>query len=149
MKQVSSIIFKKITKDRFRDCALLRHQLWPQNTQEAHFDDITTLFANPDHSGFLAYDSAPVGFIEMALKPYVNGCLYRPVGFIEGIYILPAYHGTGLEATLISLCEEWAQERGAKEIASDAYLENSKAHDDFVSWGFSATEKIVYFRKKL
>ena len=98
----------------------------------------------------LALDGdAAVGFVEISLRPYVNGCLYRPVGFIEGLYLMPSYETDSARRLLIEACASWAKAKGAQEMASDAYLENQKSQDELTRIGFQKTEKIVYFRKKL
>lgn len=155
MKQVTSLSFKKIAEDDFYALALLRHNLWPQDTVSDHLADINELFSRTDHDGFIAYQlndkkhNEPCAFIELTLRPYVNGCLYRPVAFIEGYYHTPSSDGQTCEQALHKLADEWAIEKGAQELATDAYLDNHKAQDDCKRLGFQPTEKIVYFRKKL
>ena len=149
MKQQTSLTCKKITKEDYQATSELRHKLWPQDDVAAHLADITSSFSTT-HCGFIAKDGAKaVGFLEISLRPYVNGCLYRPVAFIEGLYLLPSYDEDAARDLLIAASEAWAKEQKVKEIASDAYLENQKSQDELVRMGFIPTEKIVYFRKKL
>ena len=39
--------------------------------------------------------------------------------------------------------------RGFREIGSDALLDNEASHAAHRDWGFSETERVVYFRKAL
>lgn len=155
MKPQNAIMIKKITACDYQALATLRHKSWPQDSISAHHKDITALF-DKDRSlyagraGFIAYDdSYAVGFIELSLRPYVNGCLDSPVGFIEGLYCAPDYDKEALSLSFISKATTWAKDNGARELATDTYLENTIAQKDHQRWGFQATEKIVYFRKKL
>ena len=140
----------KIEEPDFEKLASLRHKLWPQDTIEEHIAEITDLTSNHDYHAWLACEGAqPIGFMELSLRPYVNGCLYRPVAFLEGIYCLPDYRQRGIGTMLVEIAEGWARDHDIQELASDAYLENSLSHKAHARWGFAQTEKVVYFRKKL
>jgi aminoglycoside 6'-N-acetyltransferase I len=39
--------------------------------------------------------------------------------------------------------------RGFRELGSDSLIENQAAHEAHARWGFSETERVVYFRKPL
>ena len=155
MKPQSATIIKKISACDYEALATLRHKSWPQDSISAHHKDIMALFAKDRplyarRDGFIAYDDRhAVGFIELSLRPYVNGCLKSPVGFIEGLYCAPDYDKEALSLSFISKATTWAKDNGARELATDTYLENTIAQQDHQRWGFQATEKIVYFRKKL
>ena len=150
MKPQTDIIIKKATDADWQTLSLLRHKLWPQDTAKAHEKDIQSLVQEMPYCVFIAYDGKDaIGFAETSLRPYVNGCLYRPAGFLEGIWVHPDYQKQAIGQALVKICEGWAKENGAKEMASDAYLENKAAHHAHAGWGFDMTEKVVYFRKKL
>ena len=154
MKPQIALNIKKVTSSAFTQCAQLRHKLWPQDTVDAHLADITALYQEHPYCAFIAYESdEPIGFVEASMKPYVNGCLYRPVGFIEGLWIAPSHQHQEsdhyIAKSLIAPCARWAKENGAQELASDAYLENTLSHQAHREWGFDMTEKVVYFRKTL
>ena len=147
------IIIIKCEAPDFDKLAQLRHKLWPQETVEEHLSEITDLTTNHDYHAWLAFDEAdktqPIAFMELSLRPYVNGCLYRPVAFLEGIYCHPEYQQQGIGGQLVEIAEDWARDKDIQELASDAYLENEQSHKAHARWGFSQTEKVVYFRKKL
>lgn len=149
MEPQTSLNVKKITKDDYEAVAQLRHKLWPQDALASHLAEMAALYTQT-YCGFIARDGDKVvGFIEISQRPYVNGCLYRPVAFIEGIYLLPSYDNDQARALLVTYCEAWAKSHEIQEIASDAYLENQKSQDELLRLNFQPTEKIVYFRKKL
>ena len=140
----------QIDEPDFENLASLRHKLWPQETVEEHIAEITDLTRHYDYHAWLACeDGKPIAFMELSLRPYVNGCLYRPVAFLEGIYCLPDYRQRGISTMLVEIAENWARDHDIQELASDAYLENSLSHKAHARWGFAQTEKVVYFRKKL
>jgi aminoglycoside 6'-N-acetyltransferase I len=45
--------------------------------------------------------------------------------------------------------ERFVLARGYREIGSDAELHNVQSHAAHLGWGFSETERVVYFRKAL
>jgi aminoglycoside 6'-N-acetyltransferase I len=45
--------------------------------------------------------------------------------------------------------EEFLIARGFRELGSDALIENHGSHAAHRGWGFSETERVVYFRKPL
>ena len=146
----NNIIIKKVSKDDFAEYAHLRHKLWPQDSVLEHIDTFTDLYLNHLYHAFIAYiNGEAVGFAEISIRPFVNGCLHRPVGFLEGIWVAPEHQRRNIGAQMLYYCEVWAKDEGAQEIGSDAYLENTACHHAHKSWGFEETKKVVYFRKKL
>jgi aminoglycoside 6'-N-acetyltransferase I len=131
----------------------LRMALWPECTAERHASEMSNFCANPDRfAQFVAYDGArnPVGLVEVALRSdYVNGTTTTPVGFLEGIYVVPQARLKGLARALVARAEQWAVSVGCSEFASDARLEDVASHAMHRSLGFSETDRVVYFRKAL
>lgn len=130
----------------------LRMALWPADRSE-HLSEMTALCAQPGrYAQFIAYakDGALQGLVEVALRSdYVNGTDSSPVGFLEGLYVAPAFRQQGVAALLVKTAEQWAREQGCIEMASDALLDNSASHAMHRALGFEETERVVYFRKPL
>jgi aminoglycoside 6'-N-acetyltransferase I len=131
-----------------RQLAELRHTLWPHGSVDEHIADASTtdqlrLIARLD-------DGTAVGFGEASIRrDYVNGCDTSPVGFLEGIYVVPAAPGRGIARRLVAAAEAWAASCGCTELASDAALSNIESHRMHGALGFAETERVVYFRKLL
>jgi len=98
---------------------------------------------------FLAVERSDVcGFAEATMRhDHVNGCETSPVAFLEGIYVGPKQHGTGIGRALLDAVQSWAQARGCSELGSDADIENSASHAFHRAIGFEETERVVFFRK--
>lgn len=90
-----------------------------------------------------------LGFLELSLRPYAEGCASSPVPFIEGWYVAGEARHTGVGRALVEAAESWAQMRGYTEMASDALLDNHVSHAAHTSLGFEEVERIVCFRKTL
>ncbi len=130
----------------------LRMALWPAQPDE-HLAEMQELCAQPGrYAQFLAYSGTgePQGLVEVALRSdYVNGTESSPVGFLEGLYVDPAFRRQGIAALLVKAAEEWARQQGCSEMASDALLANTDSHAMHGALGFAETERVVYFRKPL
>lgn len=135
------------------DWANLRAALWPVADAADHRDDLLESLSEPGSLiGFLGRNAAgeAVGFAEAALRnDYVNGCDTSPVAFLEGLYVAESSRRLGVGRGLIEAVEAWARSVGCRELASDALLENSAAHDVHAALDFEETERVVYFRKVL
>src|SRR5689334_12048147 len=68
----------------------MRQKLWPVQDEREHAADVARTRGKPGFCEFVAEERASgtlVGFIELALRPYVNGCRTMPVAFVEGIFV--------------------------------------------------------------
>jgi aminoglycoside 6'-N-acetyltransferase I len=112
---------------------------------------IDELLGDQETWGFIAEtaDGTAVGFAEIAVRKYANGCDARPVPFLEGIWVKPQLRREGIGARLIAHAEAFLMTRGFGELGSDAQIDNLVAHTAHCAWGFSETERVVYFRKVL
>ena len=131
--------------------AKMRAALWPDATVQLHAAEIETFLVGSDAWSFIAEttEGEPAGFAEVALRPYANGCEIRPVPFLEGIWVEPRFRRQGLGAQLIAHIETFLAARGFREIGSDALIDNRVSHAAHRAWGYSETERVVYFRKVL
>lgn len=91
----------------------------------------------------------PVGFAQCALRrDYVEGSSTSPVGYLEGIFVLPEHRRRGIAHRLVDACQSWAQLQGYKEFASDCELDNLESQRFHQACGFAEVNRIVCFLKK-
>lgn len=131
--------------------AEMRAALWPEETPAAHDAAIGNILGDANVWGFMAEspDGTPAGFAELAIRSYANGCDSAPVPFLEGIWVTPPLRRQGIGAQLIAHLEALVAARGFCEIGSDTPIANGASQAAHRGWGFSETERVVYFRKKL
>jgi len=103
---------------------------------------------------FIACDGDKIaGYVHGVIRTdYVEGSeQYRnsKVGYIESLFVLSEYRKQGISRKLCELLEEWSIENGAKEIASDAYADNTDSIEFHKAIGFTVNKPIVGFIKKL
>jgi aminoglycoside 6'-N-acetyltransferase I len=131
--------------------AEMRATLWPDQNSTAHVVELDEILCSDDSWGFITetIDGTPVGFAEVAIRKYANGCTSGPVPFLEGIWVKAEFRRQGVGRRLMEKVEEFLAQRGFREIGSDAEIDNRISHAAHSGWGFTETERVVYFRKSL
>ena len=130
------------------DLALM---LWPSHDTAELREEFAELLKSEEAACFLACEAGvPVGFAQCQLRhDYVEGTQTSPVGYLEGIFVLPEFRRQGLAGELLAACEDWAREQGCKEFASDCELENNASLNFHLRMGFAEVNRIVCFTKTL
>jgi aminoglycoside 6'-N-acetyltransferase I len=130
----------------------MRELLWPGSIDE-HEAETRKFFSQPDESSAVIVvdrlDGRLGGFIELSQRNYAEGCASSPVAYIEGWFIDSDLRRRGLGAALVRAGEQWARDRGLREIASDAELENEISISAHKAIGYDEEARIVCFHKEL
>ena len=131
----------------------MREALWPSAPGE-HAGEIERYFSGELREPlevFIAFDdrSNALGFIELSIRTYAEGCVTDRVAFVEGWYVEPAARAKGVGAALISVAETWARSQGCTELGSDAEVENLSSAAAHRAVGFTETGVIRCFKKSL
>lgn len=131
----------------------MRHELWPGADEAQLRHEISTYFTgrSPLQAAFLCEDSGarPIGFLELSLRSYSEGCRSSPVPHVEGWYVVPEARRRGVGRALMAAAEEWARGRGFSELASDVELTNKAGQRAHLKAGFEEVERAIHFRKSL
>lgn len=129
----------------------MRCALWPGDPV-AHRDETAQLTANPDVVVLFALrpdGSGLAGFAEVGTRLYADGCDTSPVAYLEGWYVDADARRQGIGTALVRAAEAWARERGYREFASDALLDNIESQQAHEALGFAEVERAVRYRKAL
>jgi aminoglycoside 6'-N-acetyltransferase I len=129
----------------------MRAGLWPDDSPIELAHGIEAILEGHDAWGFIAetIEGRPAAFAELSLRKYANGCVSTPVPFLEAIFVRPEFRRQRAGARLIAYVEAFVLSRGFGELGSDALIDNHGSHAAHRGWGFSETERVVYFRKVL
>jgi aminoglycoside 6'-N-acetyltransferase I len=125
--------------------------LFPEHTPEQLAPWMRQFRMREDGGVFIACgnDDTICGFVEVAARPYADGCDTSPVGFIEAWYVDSALRRMGVGRALLAAAEEWARGRGYSEMASDALLDNTVSPRALEGAGYVEVERAVRYRKAL
>ena len=100
----------------------LRKDLWPEDP-ESHAVEIASFFAGtlPGPQAVLVAQEGPtiVAFAELSLRDDIPGVAGKRVGYVEGLYVTPAFRGRGIARTLLLASKAWARENHCEGFASD------------------------------
>lgn len=144
-------MIKKAKKADSTILAELALQMWHDHTLSSLREEFEALTEAEDSACFIQYaDKSPVGFAQCQLRrDYVEGTDTSPVGYLEGIFVLPQYRNRGVAAELLACCEAWAKEKNCTEFASDCELENVDSLKFHLAMGFEEANRIICFKKKI
>ncbi|MBT3981194.1 MAG: GNAT family N-acetyltransferase [Bacteriovoracaceae bacterium] len=145
------VLIKKASLENIPEWGKARCLLWPSDDLEGHLSELTDLMNSDNFISFIAFNSSDqiCGFLEASVRNYVNGCEHSPVLFLGGIWVQGDAQRQGIGRQLLIELEGYAKSKGFKEIGSDCSLDNLDSQAAHKGWGFSETERVVYFRKDL
>ena len=125
--------------------------LWDNHDVAELRDEFAEILKSEEAACFLACEAGvPLGFAQCQLRhDYVEGTRTSPVGYLEGIFVQPAFRHRGLANQLLGACEGWAREKGCTEFASECELGNGASLNFHLSMGFTEVNRIVCFTKTL
>ncbi|MEP0940103.1 MAG: GNAT family N-acetyltransferase [Rhizobiaceae bacterium] len=131
--------------------ARMRCALWADLTDVQNTSEIDKMLADKNFTIYFVVDrnDAPIGFAEVNVRDYANGCTQTPVPFLEGIWIDGDNRRSGLGRQLIARITDDLRDQGYVELCSDILQTNHQSHRAHENWGFEETERIIYFRKGL
>lgn len=130
----------------------MRTALWPEGPAEEHAMEIERFFwSTSDPVACLVAETADgiVGFVELAIRGYAEGCGEDRVGYLEGWYVAPEWRRRGIGRALVAAGEAWARAQGCRAFASDTPLANTASQAAHRALGFIEAERIVCYCKPL
>jgi aminoglycoside 6'-N-acetyltransferase I len=132
----------------------MRRALWPEGSAAEHRSELVRFFRGRSRAslGVLVAETdrgRPVGFAEVSIRAYAEGCRTDRVGFLEGWWVSPGERRKGLGRRLVEAAEGWARKRGCLEFASDALPDNRVSIAAHRALGFADAGTVVCFRKDL
>jgi aminoglycoside 6'-N-acetyltransferase I len=101
----------------------MRDDLYPLHPEAFHAAEMQLYHHADDKECYLAVDEdseEAVGMIELSLRNVVDGFTSSPVGYIEGIYVVPEFRGLGTGKALLAQAIRWFKRLGCTEMATDA-----------------------------
>ena len=133
--------------------ARMRDALWP-SAPGRHAEEIDRYFAGKLREPIdvlIAFDDPgnALGFVELSIRAYAEGCVTDHVAFVEGWFVEPDARGKGVGAALIGAAEAWALSQGCTELGSNAEVDNLTSAAAHLALGFTEAGVVRCFKKSL
>ena len=131
----------------------MRQQLWPSPAGE-HAAEIELFFKGDSRDPAeviiaIGESGQAVGFAELSIGPYAEGCYSGRVAYLEGWFVEGSHRGKGVGGALVRAAEEWARAQGCTELASDTEIDNAVSAAAHERLGFEEVNRVICFRKAL
>ncbi len=142
---------KELTSENVEHLAHLFVELWPECTYETEFEYCKQILEKDDQTAFLAIENSEyIAFAYLSLRnDFVEGATSYPIAYLEGIYVKESYRKTGIASKLIQRSEQWAEQSGSTQLASDVELNNEQSIQFHKRSGFKEENRIVCFIKDI
>lgn len=131
----------------------MREALWPEEGSSSHPREVGQFFTGslrmPLEVLIAESDGRAIGFAELSIRPYAEGCETDRVAFLEGWYVEPQYRRRGAGRALVLAAEAWAVAQGCTEFGSDALVDNTVSAVAHAALGFDEVAQIRCFLKRL
>jgi aminoglycoside 6'-N-acetyltransferase I len=148
----SAVLIRRLQPGDAAEHTRMRIALWPDEDAVDLAQGTQQILADPDQVAFVAERPAGdglCGMVEAGVRPFANGVDEQPCAFVEGWWVDADVRRGGVGRALIEAVEDWARERGFRELGSDALLDNVLSHTAHQRLGFEERERTVTFRKFL
>lgn len=130
----------------------MRNELWQDADIEQLSQEAESIFLHLAKNPVFVAEitgSQLVGFLEVGLREYVDGCDTSPVAYIEGMYVKAGFRQQGVVNQLVMEAKKWAKSIHCQELASDTELENELSQLVHQKLGFEEVSRLVIFRQFL
>ncbi len=125
-------------------------ELFDMASESACVAEVERILNAPSAYGFVAEASGvALGFAELSIRPFANGCVSKPVPFLEGIWTRETHRKVGVATALLDHIEGFARDAGYTELGSDVLQDNELGLAFHRARGFDETERVVFHRKSL
>jgi aminoglycoside 6'-N-acetyltransferase I len=133
---------------------LLRAALWPDSSAAEHGREADRFLSGRSKEPLAvlvaeASGAGLVGFAELSIRAYAEGCETDRVGYLEGWFVVPEARRRGTGRALVRAAEDWARSQGCVEFASDAEADNEPSSRAHRALGFEDVGLVRCFRKDL
>ena len=149
-REDNDVVIRPVEPDDQSEWLRMRRALWPEVEESMHKLEMPILTGDPAEQSVLVVDNGTNqlgGFIELSIRPRVDGSYSERVAYVEGWFVDEAHRGQGIGRRLMHAAEAWARERELTELASDTELHNEDGVRAHRALGFRETFRLIHFLK--
>jgi aminoglycoside 6'-N-acetyltransferase I len=131
------VIIREIRPEDAAEWLAMRCDLWPDG--DDHDAEIAAFFAGsleePEAVLVVEDDGLLIGVAELSLRRDVAGLEGKLTGYVEGMFVRPAFRGGDVAVLLLVGSRDWARGRGCVAFASD------RGGRVIVDWGYDTDKQ--------
>ena len=115
------MIIREVRPEDAADWLVMRRELWPDG--DDHGVEIAAFFTGsleePQAVLVVEEDGLLIGVAELSFRRDVAGLEGKLTGYVEGLFVRPAFRGRGVALRLLRSSQKWARGLGCSAFASD------------------------------
>jgi aminoglycoside 6'-N-acetyltransferase I len=146
------MLIREVGPEDTESWLVMRMTLWPETGEPQHRREMAMMLSDDQRFAVLVCQDPHgelVGFAEVSLRAWAEGCESSPVGYLEGWYVAEQARRQGIGGGLVGAAEDWARSRGCTEMASDTELANRVSETAHLRLGYQVAARVTAFRKRL
>ena len=146
------MLIRAVRPEDIESWRVMRMALWPETDEPQHRREMAMMLSDDERFAVLVCQDPHgelLGFAEVSLRAWAEGCESSPVGYLEGWYVAERVRRQGIGAGLAAAAEDWARSRGCTEMASDTELANRVSEAAHLRLGYRVAARVTAFRKRL
>jgi aminoglycoside 6'-N-acetyltransferase I len=146
------MIVRRLRPEEKEAWLALRMSLWPETDEPEHRKEMAMMLSDEERFAVCVCQDPHgelVGFAEVSLRSWAEGCQSSPVGYLEGWFVAKHARRQGIGGRLVAAAEDWARSRGCTEMASDTELANRVSEAAHLRLGYRIAAKVTAFHKRL
>ena len=146
------MMIRRVRPEETEAWLALRMSLWPETHESQQRKEMAMMLSDAKRFAvFVCQDPRGelVGFAEVSLRAWAEGCESSPVGYLEGWFVSKHARRQGSGGRLVAAAEDWARSHGCAEMASDTELEDRVSEAAHLRLGYRVAARVTAFRKRL
>lgn len=150
MKRENTVSIRPAQKEDISDIARMAGRMWDSHSEKELEEEFLKLLQDKEAGVFVSEKGGELcGFSQCQLRhDYVEGTNSSPVGYLEGIFVEEKFRRQGIARAMVEACQNWTEEKGCTEFASDCEMDNLASRKVHAALGFEEVNRIVCFIRK-
>jgi ribosomal protein S18 acetylase RimI-like enzyme len=141
-----SFNIREVNKSDAPALAVLAGELGYSTTREEMSHRLEYLISDTNHKIFVAEADSVAGWIQVSIRQSLESGSFAE---IQGLVVTETQHNTGIGKQLVTIAEDWAQEKGCEKIRVRTNVAREQAQGFYKHLGYELKKIQAVFDKSL